>query len=191
MNHRGIPWRNVAIYCALAFALFWIPFLGVLLAGRKGNDPGAWAPVFGFVGPYSPLIAALVVRIAIAREGFKDAHLGIRSTRWHFWLLAVLLPLFWNSIQDSLQMVLGFATMDWTRMSNGLYRVPINLFGALIIFIGEEFGWRSYLLEKICPLGRWKALLVSGVIWSLWHAPALIVPSGTYILEEWICLVRV
>jgi len=180
VNCRGVPWRNVTIYCALAFALFWIPFFGVTAAGRGGNDPGAWAPIFGILGPYSPLIAALFVRLVIAKEGFRDAHLGIRSTRWYFWFLAVLLPFFWNGVQDALQIMLGFATVDWSRMSGGLYRVPINLFGGLIIFIGEEFGWRSYLLEKLGPLGRWKALLVSGAIWSLWHAPALIIPSGIY-----------
>ncbi len=180
MNHRGVPWRNVTIYCVLAFALFWIPFFGVTLAARGDNEPGAWSPIFGILGPYSPLIAALVVRLVIAKEGFRDAHLGIRSTRWYFWLLAVLLPFFWNAVQDGLQIALGFATMDWTKLTSGLYRVPINLFGGLIIFIGEEFGWRSYLLEKIRPLGRWNALLVSGAIWSLWHAPVLVIPSGIY-----------
>ncbi len=184
MIHRGIPWRNIAIYCVLAYALFWIPFFGVTLAGRGGNDPGAWAPILGILGPYSPLIAALLIRVAIAREGLGDAHLGIRRTPWHFWLIAVLLPFFWNGVQDALQIALGFASVDWTKMTSGLYRVPINLIGGMFIFIGEEFGWRSYLLEKLRPLGRWKALLVSGVIWSLWHAPVLIIPGSIYTQER-------
>ena len=183
MNTRGIPWRNVTIYCALAYILFWVPFCGLTLAGRNNSDPGAWSVVFGVLGPYSPMIAALLVRFLIAKEGVRDAHLGIRNTRWYLWLAAVLLPFFWNGVQDALQIALGFAAMDWAKMGSGLYRIPINLFGGLIIFIGEEFGWRSYLLEKIRPLGRWKALLVSGAIWSLWHAPVLIVPGGAYTRE--------
>jgi len=139
-----------------------------------------WSVVFGILGPYSPLIAALVVRMLIAREGLRDAHLGIRRTHWRYWGLALLLPFFWNGVQDVLQVVLGFAAVDWAKLGSGLYRVPINLFGGLVIFIGEEFGWRSYLLEKIRPLGRWKALLTSGAIWSLWHAPVLIIPSDIY-----------
>lgn len=63
--------------------------------------------------------------------------------------------------------------MEWSKVSNGLYRIPINLLGGLFIFIGEEFGWRSYLLEKLRPIGRWKALFLSGVIWPLWHLPAV------------------
>ncbi|MEV6859672.1 CPBP family intramembrane glutamic endopeptidase [Streptosporangium subroseum] len=36
---------------------------------------------------------------------------------------------------------------------------------------GEEWGWRGWLLPRLMPLGTWKALLVSGVIWGAWHAP--------------------
>ena len=182
MNHRSVPWRNVVVYCITACVLLWVPFLVVNLRGAE--DAGAWSNVLGVMGPYSPLIAALVVRSLIAREGFRDAHLGIRQTRWHFWLLALLLPFFWNGAQDALQIAFGFATVDWSQIGRGLYRVPINLFGGIFIFIGEEFGWRSYLLEKLRPLGRWNALLLSGVIWSLWHAPLVLTPSNIY-TQHW------
>lgn len=36
---------------------------------------------------------------------------------------------------------------------------------------GEEWGWRGWLLPRLMPLGTWRALLVSGVIWGAWHAP--------------------
>ena len=70
--------------------------------------------------------------------------------------------------------------MNWAHFGEGLYRVPINLFGGIIIFIGEEFGWRSYLLEKLRPLGRRKSLLISGAIWSLWHIPLVVLPNVQY-----------
>jgi membrane protease YdiL (CAAX protease family) len=184
MNHQGVPWRNVVVYSITACALLWIPFLVVTLAGPDSGDAGAWSTVLGVMGPYSPLIAALLVRLLIAREGFRDAHLGIRQTRWHFWLLALLLPFFWNGVQDALQVAFGFASVDWAQLGHGLYRVPINLFGGIFIFIGEEFGWRSYLLEKLRPLGRWNALLLSGLVWSLWHAPLVLTPSNIY-TQHW------
>jgi membrane protease YdiL (CAAX protease family) len=163
----------VIVFCILAYALFWIPFFGVTWASRGGNEPGLWGAI---VGPYSPLIAALLTRTLIAREGLRDAHLGLR-VRWYYWLAALLLPFFWNGVQDALKLAFGFAAIDWARVPAGLYRLPINLLGGLIIFIGEEFGWRSYLVEKLRSLARWKVLLLSGVIWSLWHAPAVIVPN--------------
>jgi membrane protease YdiL (CAAX protease family) len=176
MKNQGVRWRNVIIFCVLAYVLFWVPFIGTTLASTGGRDPGAWGVVFGILGPYSPLIAALLVRI-FARERFGDAHIGIRRVRWFYWLLAILLPFFWNSVQDVLLLAFDFTTMDWSQVTKGLYRIPINLFGGLIIFIGEEFGWRSYLVEKLRPIGRWKALLWSGTIWSLWHLPAVSIPN--------------
>jgi membrane protease YdiL (CAAX protease family) len=57
-----------------------------------------------------------------------------------------------------------------------------SLFAALTIapFInaipaaGEEIGWRGLLLPTLCErLSERGAVLVSGVIWGLWHAPVI------------------
>ena len=45
--------------------------------------------------------------------------------------------------------------------------------GAVFAF-GEEYGWRGYLLPKLLPLGEFKASLLVGVIWALWHTPPLL-----------------
>ena len=50
-------------------------------------------------------------------------------------------------------------------------------FGALVNSVfafGEELGWRGWLLPALRPLGTWPALLVSGVIWGLWHTPIIL-----------------
>jgi membrane protease YdiL (CAAX protease family) len=49
--------------------------------------------------------------------------------------------------------------------------------GALInafFTIGEELGWRGWLLPSLRPLGTWPALLISGAIWGLWHSPVIL-----------------
>lgn len=90
-NDPRVHWQNIIIYCILAFSLFWIPFFGLTLAIREGYDPNVWNIIFTILGPFSPLIAAIIVRTIIAREGFRDAHLGILRVPWYFWLLSVLL----------------------------------------------------------------------------------------------------
>lgn len=40
--------------------------------------------------------------------------------------------------------------------------------------LGEELGWRGYLLPKLLPLGQVPAMIISGVIWGIWHAPAIL-----------------
>jgi membrane protease YdiL (CAAX protease family) len=42
------------------------------------------------------------------------------------------------------------------------------------VIFGEEWGWRGYLLPRLLPLGQWRAFLIGGVIWGLWHAPLIL-----------------
>lgn len=52
--------------------------------------------------------------------------------------------------------------------------IPLGaVFNGLFAF-GEEVGWRGWLLRALAPLGTWRALLVSGAIWGLWHSPAVL-----------------
>lgn len=39
--------------------------------------------------------------------------------------------------------------------------------------LGEEIGWRGYLLPKLLPLGKPRAYLLLGLIWSAWHWPLI------------------
>ena len=41
--------------------------------------------------------------------------------------------------------------------------------------LGEELGWRGYLYPTLCEwMPRWKAMLLTGVVWGIWHTPLLI-----------------
>lgn len=46
----------------------------------------------------------------------------------------------------------------------------INMFPAL----GEEIGWRGWLVSRLEPWGKTATVLVSGVVWGLWHAPLIL-----------------
>lgn len=39
---------------------------------------------------------------------------------------------------------------------------------------GEELGWRGFLVPALRRFGTWASLLVSGVIWGVWHAPIIL-----------------
>ena len=55
----------------------------------------------------------------------------------------------------------------------GIFLGPIMNFATCF---GEEWGWRGYLLPKLSKrLPLLPTLLISGIIWGLWHAPLTIV----------------
>lgn len=55
-----------------------------------------------------------------------------------------------------------------------LATIPLAAFINLIPALGEELGWRGWLLPKLLPLGAVPAILITGVIWGLWHAPLIL-----------------
>jgi uncharacterized protein len=55
-----------------------------------------------------------------------------------------------------------------------LAAIPVSSLSAAIAAFGEELGWRGLLLPTLRPLGTWPALILTGVIWGVWHAPIIL-----------------
>ncbi|MEM0278116.1 CPBP family intramembrane glutamic endopeptidase [Pyrobaculum sp.] len=52
---------------------------------------------------------------------------------------------------------------------------------ALLATFGEELGWRGYLLPRLAERIGWAwASVVVGVVWGVWHAPAVLVVGHNY-----------
>jgi membrane protease YdiL (CAAX protease family) len=59
----------------------------------------------------------------------------------------------------------------WIGLAQGLIAgATINALAAF----GEEVGWRGFLLRETAALGFWRAALVIGLIWGIWHAPLIL-----------------
>ncbi|MFY7068250.1 CPBP family intramembrane glutamic endopeptidase [Nocardiopsis changdeensis] len=67
--------------------------------------------------------------------------------------------------------------------------LPMAAFINLLPALGEELGWRGWLLPKLMPLGTLPALLVSGVIWGVWHAPLVLLGYNYPDAPGWLAVV--
>ena len=56
-------------------------------------------------------------------------------------------------------------------MLQSLFAIILAPFINVLFTLGEELGWRGFLLPRLLPLGQWPAILISGAIWGFWHAP--------------------
>lgn len=146
---------------------------------------------------FIPALATVITRQFITHEGWADAGLKRGHFKDYFkvWLIIPILfiivflltsifgaPVDWNmsTFVETYKLVLPFPgeVMVLIIFLVSLFVAPwVNSLAAF----GEELGWRGHLLPHLLPLGQKKALLISGLIWGLWHVPfVLLLGFGFY-----------
>lgn len=151
---RGVRW-----YLCLTFGATWAWIAVAWAVGWSMGNPLAQLPM-----AFAPAIAAFVVRKYVTREGFEGLRFRV-SVRWY--AIAWLIPI-----------VVLAATMGLAAAFAGYRPAGFGVIAAFAgiavlvppIFFGEEFGWRGYLQERVHP-NPTIAILVTGVIWAVWHWP--------------------
>jgi hypothetical protein len=53
-----------------------------------------------------------------------------------------------------------------------------------VMMLGNEYGWRGYLLPRLMPLGRWPAYVVTGLLWGISILPAVLMMPGAAPLRD-------
>jgi uncharacterized protein len=180
------------ITIALALVIF---FNG----GVYSNYPASFkltevAAVMLFASMFAPSVAHIATRL-ITREGWSNTFLRPNLRRgWPFYLAAWTLPLLTIILGGAIYYLLlpgkfdlsmqwartalippQFAKESWTvAISHTILEGYRNVLIAMFLFLGEEFGWRAYLLPKLMPLGPRKAVLLVGAIWGVFHWPAIL-----------------
>jgi len=142
-------------------AVMWIPGLSALIVtkfveGASLKD-ALWLRI-GSLGPY--LLTMLVAPVVFA------AMYGLS------WLAGMTSP-------DPELSTLVAATGTEPLTAETVFQVllPMSIaVGPFINFIfglGEELGWRGFLLPRLMVLGKGKAYALLGVLWGMWHAPLI------------------
>lgn len=193
--------RPIALFTALALAGAWLVASPLWISGQGLTMPGA--TVLLIVMMFVPALAARLTE-AILPSGERFLALTtLRPARpFRRWLpyaiLAWLGPLGVMAAALLLAAALGVyrfdlvgfggATAMFDDLSGGvplpmpigllvliqLLSLPIAPLINVIPALGEEIGWRGYLQQRLMPLGQWPAVLITGVIWGLWHAPVIL-----------------
>lgn len=133
----------------------------------------------GFV-MFTPLLALLLMLCVITREGYSKASwqaLGLQRMGWRGWPMALWLPLVLLASSYTISCLLGVADWQWPRdIGIGAYAAGLvaSLLIGTLFALGEEIGWRGYLLPKLLGLGRVRAVVVVGLLHGVWHLPMIL-----------------
>lgn len=160
--------------------------------------------LLGVIIMFIPSISVIIIKKFIHHEKLKeDLFISFKINKWFFiaWLIIPVIMFFTFGIsllfpdviysQEMSGMLKQYATIltpaRIEQMKNSLSTFPINpiwLFliqgmfaggtiGAIAAF-GEELGWRGFLLKEFKEMTFFKATIIIGFIWGIWHAPLIL-----------------
>jgi hypothetical protein len=178
-----VDWHHVIGFVVLAYGIawaVWAPAMGdAWHAITTGTTPSSYAaPGFAVVGMFAPAIAALIMRLWVSKEGLRGS-LGPIRGRLRWYAVAILGPALFVTTVVALGTITGISEftlgVDKPFLYVWLTLLVVNTPVTAVLTLGEEYGWRGYLLPKLLPLGEIKASSIIALIWAPWHLPLLMV----------------
>lgn len=206
--------KHVLVYLLITFGLTWLYCIFLIYPLAKGESlrgvPAMATQLLVAAAMFFPAIGVLLTRL-VTREGFKNAWLKPNIKKHvRYYLLAWFGPgiltllgaaLYFLLVPGSFDPNCGYMrlTMEAAGAPYEAQAVPMNLLMLIqtvqafllapvlnfVTCFGEEWGWRGYLLPKISKhFPMVPTLLITGIIWGLWHAPLTII-GHNYGLGYW------
>ncbi|WP_419784944.1 CPBP family intramembrane glutamic endopeptidase [Pseudodesulfovibrio sp.] len=193
---ESLKTRSVLVYLGLTFAATFALEGALISGGLRFDDPvlrsGPTLLLLGVM--WIPGLAALITAKFVERNSWRELResLLLRFGSAGPWVLMIpVVPLLFAAMYgltwglglgspDPTLTTLTSATGSQGISSDDVFKVmlPMSaLVGPIVNFafgLGEELGWRGFLLPRLLPLGKSRAYLVLGIIWGLWHAPLIL-----------------
>jgi uncharacterized protein len=188
LSPRQLAARRVTLFLVLLAILTLAATL--LVSGMAGS------PLASLLIMWTPALAAILAGL-VTKRPFREMGWKLRPVRW----LAIgwLIPVAYGFVAYAFLWLTGLGgvpnptflerarlTLNMPEASNLLVIVAafgyislVNLIPGMIMSLGEEIGWRGFLVPELARGSNFqKAALYSGIIWFLWHLPGIL--SGDY-----------
>lgn len=177
-------------YVAIAYGFTWVVAAFNIAARWNGSSVPGW---LHYLSAYGPLVSAFTV--TAWREGWLGVQrLLARLGRVRFplkWWTAVLSPLILLLLVDGGMWLVTGRSLDLAGLGEvegvgHLGVVGAAVFWLLTFGLGEETGWRGFLLHHLDQQrpNRHNALMV-GLIWAAWHLPFFFYQDNFMALGVW------
>src|SRR5215203_3603654 len=152
-----VRWKEVILFVVLAYGLVWawsgffiLPYLGDLLT--RSTTPtdmlGRLGAVTTLPTMLTPMVAALIMRIFVSKEGVKGSLGLLRSPKYYMAALAI--PAIFATAVVLIVQLLGLGEFRWSEATWFVYLMLLVIALPVTLFtFGEEYGLRGYLLPLL------------------------------------------
>ncbi|MCL2550158.1 MAG: CPBP family intramembrane metalloprotease [Methanimicrococcus sp.] len=186
-------------FIILICAVSWILAGAAILLGLR-EAKGLIYTVFASGYMLLPAACVLILQIIHKEKPFRNLNISFRLNRWFLVagivpVVSVFLAFGINLLFPGVSFSFGFEGMlpylteeEAEMVAQQLSRFPpvifmfIQIVNALIagytinaVFaLGEELGWRGYLLKALKSKKLLPVSLIIGIVWGLWHFPLIL-----------------
>jgi len=159
--------------------------------------------IMGAIYMFVPFISAILVKAIHKEPIMSDFLISFKINRWFFiaWLILPVIvfcslgiSILFPNISYNAELTGFFDRSPETftpeqieEFKNKINALPINFIWLSLIqgliagltinavaAFGEETGWRGFLLKGLRDMRFFKAALIIGFIWGIWHAPLIL-----------------
>ena len=166
------PLRQIVVYLCITY--------GLTLAIALALPHAGIAPLIAIAFPVIAMALTVAFTVPRGQRRAVWAGVGFNPRRGRGLLIAVLGPAV--IIAVSFGVAAAFGVVQFSGLPPGFGRRILNVAVTTIIFavvfLGEEIGWRGYLLFRVAELtsGR-RAALVTGAFHAIYHLPLLLLTT--------------
>lgn len=180
--------KKIFTFLGMTAALSVIFYYLIIKAGSLQAYGGAF--VFGLM--WAPGISGMATQLIFERT---LRGMGWKPGKFKYLLLAYLLPLVYCLVVYGFTWITGLGNVPSAEMMaqvdanlgglNAAPQVKILLYSAYLAFFGlfmglvtgagEEIGWRGLFVPELARVTSFRnTVLISGVVWALWHLPLIL-----------------
>ena len=163
--NRGFLFYAITLALAVA-VVFLVPFLGEASL---------------IVTMMTPTIATVIMLTVIAPEGGLRkvlSLLGLDRAGLKGWPLAIGGPFAIHLIGLVILSLAGLAVFVAPQLTGSIgftiFKISTGLLIGTLFALGEEIGWRGYMLPRLFSFGVVPAMLIVGFLHGVWHLPLML-----------------
>ncbi|QCC49552.1 CPBP family intramembrane glutamic endopeptidase [Halobellus limi] len=178
MIREVVERRRLTSFFLLAYALAW----GVeAVPDVVGMTQPSWTSWFfaGFLSALAPSVAAAIV-VWASDESVRGWFRSVAKVRvhWRWYVAAIAVPFLIVYAAGVVSWAIG-GPIDWSAFEVSPTTIVFGIvIGTLLGGGQEEFGWRGFAQPELQErYGAFRAAIVVGVFWGLWHLPQFL-PGG-------------
>lgn len=175
MNEKNGSQENYSkTYILSVLTVTWLVTIALFI------DPTTGLNLFSIIMLIPGLLAIVFIKVLHKNPKTKLIDLTKRRSGRSL-LFPILYPILFVVVCALIALITGMGELNFQKILTIKDTTSIvTIIATLIGVLGEEYGWRGYLLPELTKIkGITKSTIIVGMVWALYHVPAVYLLAKT------------